>query len=128
MPFLDYLLRPAFGERAEQLSKMLNSQRAAGKWSREEREFYRQVKSCLDEQRLETVIGAGGFPTGGTVDELAMPADKPVHQAALYVASHFPGLSAADFGRVMRAVLGDETTTVVVNVTRVAADGTSKVR
>lgn len=127
VPFLDYLLRPAFGERAEQLCKMLNSQRAAGKWSSEEREFYRQVKSCVDEQRLETIIGAGGFPTGGTVEDLAMSADKPVHQAALYLASHFPGLSAADFGRVMRAVLGDETTTVVVNVTQVAADGTSKV-
>jgi len=126
VPFLDYLLRPAFGERAEQLGERLKSQRASGRWSREEREFYRQVKSCLDEQRLEMVISAGGFPTGGTVDDLAMPADKPVHQAALYVASHFPGLSAADFGRVMRAVLGDETTTVVANVTQVAADGTSK--
>lgn len=127
VPFLDYLLRPTFGERAEQLGERLKGQRASGRWSRDEREFYRQVKSCLDERRLEAVIDAGGFPIGGTADDLAMPADQPVHQAALYVASHFPCLSAADFGRVMRAVLGDETTTVLVNVTQIAPDGTSKV-
>lgn len=125
VPFLEHLLRPVFPNEHLELARTILQQRQQGRWSRNDREFWREVRISLAQGTLRDLVGEGGLPVGAKRD-LPLGADRPMHSAALFTAVYLPGLRRHEFRRVVTAALADET----VRASPAAADGaeTSKPR
>lgn len=110
---LEPLLRRAFPSTHHELGSAIREQRDAGRWSRDDREFCREVRTAITRNQLQALVDAGG-PPRRAAHELPLGSDRPLHAAALYVAAYLPGLDLDEFERVVATLLGDETATVTV--------------
>ncbi len=123
---LEYLLRPRFPDRYAELASKIAAQRNNGRWSREENELCRQVKSLKDDALL-AAIDTGGPPPPSERARMAESDESPVHLAVQYTATFYRDLAPTEFARVLTTLLGDETTLVSEKVQQKASDGTLKI-
>jgi uncharacterized protein YaaR (DUF327 family) len=126
IPFLRHLLRSCFPDQYLDLEKRILEQRASGRWSEEESDFCRQVRSYLKSSSLDKEIKLREVAGKPISEELIFDDDKPVHSTVLYTASFFPRLSPNEFNRVVSTLIGTQTTTVTQNAQQIGEDGVKR--
>ncbi|MGH9760493.1 MAG: hypothetical protein ACREDR_45845, partial [Blastocatellia bacterium] len=104
------------------------NQRQKRLWSKDEEEFYTEVKGLIEADRLLAVVGTrdGSSPTH-SVDALFDEEDQ-LEKTVLYAGTFFQNLAPPDFSRVVEALLADSTAMVSVPSREETKDGTSTLR
>lgn len=123
IPFLQQLLRPYYPDKYLHLEKQILEQREAGRWSKEESDFCRQVKGYLKSGTLLEQIESRNSAAAPLSEVVGFDDDKPVHNTVLYTAAFFPGLSPNEFNRVVSTLLGTQTITINETVNQRGEDG-----
>lgn len=126
IPFLRPLLQTYYPDQCDALETQILRQREMGKWHRDERSFYEQIRTPLHSQRLPTVVTSLEEGADMVSAESPIKDGTTVEDTVLYVATYFPNLSPKEFIRVVSLLLGERTTTITGTAQEKAEDGTYK--
>lgn len=107
VPFLEPFLEREFPDDHAALQSSILQQRADGRWSRDDAEFWEQLRTFRVQGRLREVVESGGAPPKPPIQ---FDKQGPVHQVVLFTGAFFTSLGPVDFERVVIALLGDATT------------------
>jgi hypothetical protein len=126
IPFLRHLLRPGFSDQFLDLEQRILQQRALGRWSKDEGDFCRQVKSYIKNGSLIEQIESRDVAVRPASEDLCFDDDKPVHNTVLYTATFYSDLNPNEFDRVVSTLLGSQTMTITQIVDQRGEDGASR--
>jgi hypothetical protein len=110
IPFLRRLLK-RYIERPEEMERQITAQRADGRWSLNDSQFYFEVKGYLQRRELPAELARRADIKERKPEEI-FKGDDPLSATVVYVATYFPKLTAPEFNRLVPLLCAD------------AADGT----
>lgn len=125
IPFLKPLLNRYDAERSDEWTARILKQRESGMWSRDEREFYFEIKDAIEDHRLlDQIEQRSSLVKVVLPDSLAkvvLPDSAAednsfVAKAALYVACYFPGLTHWEFDEVVALLLKNTSTAPAISI------------
>jgi hypothetical protein len=136
VPYLRYLLSPAYADKAESMEARLRTALGSLSTQTERREHYQRIADQLQrgtavfEKFLDELEQAMHLEPEARNEKLR-PVDPPAvfagksdaHRAAAFVAACFPDLNQRDFDRFVRLLLGDATTPVASSRPAYRRDG-----
>jgi hypothetical protein len=107
IPFLRRLLE-RYIERPEEVEQQIITQRANGRWSLNDKQFYLEVRSSLLRRELPAELERRARITERPPEEI-FKGDDPLSATVVYVAIFFPNLTAPEFNRLVPLLCGDAT-------------------
>lgn len=111
IPFLKYLLQCEYSEHSIELKERIERQQANDKWSRNEEEFYAEIRPYLHNKQLISELDRRESEADEVNIDALFAWDDPIINTLLYAAIFFPNLSPGDFNRVVIKLLADRTMT-----------------
>jgi len=107
IPFLQRLLA-RYIEQPEEVERQINAQRADGRWSLNDSQFYFEVKSYLQRHELPAELERRANTPQRAPEEI-FKGDDPLSATVVYVAIYFPNLTAPEFNRLVPLLCRDAT-------------------
>jgi hypothetical protein len=107
IPFLRRLLE-RYIEQPEEVERQITAQRADGRWSLNDKQFYLEVKSSLLRRELPAELERRANITERSPKEI-FKGDDPLSATVVYVATYFPNLTAPEFNSLVPLLCGDST-------------------
>lgn len=107
IPFLRRLLA-RYIEQPEEVERQITAQRAEGRWSLNDSQFYFELKSYLLRGELPAELVRRADTEQRSAEELFKEED-PLSATVLYVATYFPNLTPPEFNRLVPLLCGDAT-------------------
>jgi hypothetical protein len=107
IPFLQRLLE-RYIERPEEMERQITAQRADGRWSLNDGQFYFEVKSYLQRRELPAELERRAKTPQRSPEEI-FKGDDRLSATVVYVATYFPNLTAPEFNRLVPLLCGDAT-------------------
>lgn len=105
IPFLRRLLA-RYIEQPEEVERQITAQRADGRWSLNDSQFYYEVKSYLLRRELPAELERRAKTPQRSPEDI-FKGDDPLSATVLYVATYFPNLTAPEFNRLVPLLCGD---------------------
>lgn len=107
IPFLRRLLA-RYIEQPEEVERKITAQRADGRWSLNDSQFYFEVKSYLQRRELPAELERRAITQQHSAEELFKEEDL-LSATVLYVATYFPNLTPPEFNRLVPLLCGEAT-------------------
>jgi hypothetical protein len=107
IPFLRRLLARHI-ERPVEVEQQITAQRADGRWSLNDSQFYFELKSYLLRRELPAELERRARTSQRSAKDL-FKGDDPLSATVLYVATYFPNLTPPEFNRLVPLLCGDAT-------------------
>ena len=87
-------------------------QREAGRWSKDESEFFFEITSYINSRQLAFLVGKGGKPQERKPVDKEVDEAGPIGKAVLYVTTYFPNSTPTEFCRIVESLLCERAETV----------------
>lgn len=131
VPFIAPRLKNVFPDAWKELEAEICRQRKAGRWLEPEEKLFNQITTYLGQNRLleeiESRKQGQSAPTSLRAHSLLSPR-APLDNAALFLATFFPGLAIRDFERLLLTLLGDRAQAIQTPTYVLSPEGEGRVK
>jgi hypothetical protein len=105
IPFLHRLLE-RYIDQPEEVERLITAQRADGRWSLDDSQFYFEVKSYLLRRELPAELDRRAKTLQRSPEEIFKGEDR-LSATVVYLATYFPNLTAPEFNRLVPLLCAD---------------------